>query len=534
MIELESEAAARDRLEVGLARALGVAVDAAIRDYVTTGKGALPGEASLLHWDTLSVHGYVFDTTNPSVVRGASGLLRELDDALRAGTLPGLEATQILYAGAGSGLAVITSARAEAVIAELHGLFARRTRVATVGAVAVRLGQGGEPFSESAQRARRQLARERGLRAPDVEASVPFFADRCAICGRRAAAYRPTRASAPAGRLECAPCRERIEAAKRLLAQGGETEDLDRLADAEGFYAVLYLDGNGIGRTVRSLESPLQYTRFSQALATLLRAGFEAVAHRFGLREEGTGGDRPGATYQLPVCGGDDLVAILPADVAVPVARDLLAHLERMADASEIFRQHRIGASAGIALARSGFPVRHLLLEAEALLELAKQRVYRQGQPEPVRSAVAWGLVLDGSPRAESLELARFAAEPPALLRSGLPYSLPELGLFSQRLQTLRAAAPEVGRSQLHALLRFGQAGPHQLRNHALYQIARHPAWQALVRSWAGLAEGAPLSADAAFAAIVPRYGERSIFDLPDVLPLLDHWREPASEEVTR
>jgi hypothetical protein len=97
-------------------------------------------------------------------------------------------------------------------------------------------------------------------------------------------------------------------------------------------------------------------------------------------------------------------------------------------------------------------------------------------------------------------------------------------------LLAFRAAEGAVGRSQLHALLRFGQAGPNQLRNHALYQIARHPTWLALVRELARLGPEAQLEAPVAFAQIAPRYGGRQVFDLPDLLPLLDHWQEPQVE----
>lgn len=510
-----------DRLVAGFALALAGAEEAELRAYVRAGAGRMPPGASLFHWDANSVHGYVFDTTNASVIRGASGILKQLDAELAVGKGIELQPSQILYAGGGAGFGVVRTDEVPAITARLHDLLARRTRVATVTTTAVPL-LPGQSFAESVGRAGRSLARERGLRSPDAESAVPFFAERCAICGRRAAAELKKRTSGP--RLECAPCGERVETAKGLVARGGEADNFDDLKDFDGFYAVLYLDGNGIGRTIQTLESPWAYYRFSRALAELIRNGFAKVAKRYGLQEEGA----QGGTYQLPISGGDDLVAILPANVAVPLARDLLAYLEQEAEACEILRGRSIGACAGIALAKSGFPIRHLLLEAEALLKVAKRRVY--AGDETVRSALTYALVLDGSPRAESVEPERFQLPADALLRSGLPYSLPEFERFSERLRTFQAATGGVGRSQLHAMLRFGQAGPNQLRNHALYQIARHPEWLSLVRKLAGAAPEAVLGADAAFEQIAPHYGKPRIFDLPDLLPLLEHWQEPPME----
>ena len=510
-----------DRLVAGFALALAGAEAAELRAYVREGVGRLPPGASLFHWDANSVHGYVFDTTNASVIRGASGMLKQLDAELAVGTGIELQPSQILYAGGGAGFAVVRTDKVPVITARLHEVLALRTRVATVTTTAVPL-EPGQSFAEAVSHAGRSLARERGLQSPDAESAVPFFAERCAICGRRAAAEQRKRTQGP--RLECAPCGQRVETAKGLVARGGEADNFDDLKDSREFYAVLYLDGNGIGRTIQGLRSPWDYYRFSRALADLIRDGFAEVAQRYDLMEAGA----KGGTYQLPISGGDDLVAILPAAVAVPLARDLLAHLEREADASEILRDPPIGACVGIALAKSGFPIRHLLLEAEALLKVAKRRIYASGGT--VRSALTYALVLDGSPRAESVEPERFGAPAGHLLRSGLPYSLPEFERFSERLRAFRAAVGGVGNSQLHAMLRFGQAGPNQLRNHALYQVARHPAWLALVRNLAGAEPDAVLGADAAFEQIAPHYGDTQIFDLPDLLPLLDHWQEPPME----
>ncbi|MCP4570708.1 MAG: hypothetical protein GY841_24250 [FCB group bacterium] len=113
------------------------------------------------------------------------------------------------------------------------------------------------------------------------------------------------------------------------------------------------------------------------------------------------------------------------------------------------------------------------------------------------------------------------------MLQSGRPYSLPELGRFSERFEVVRAAA--LGRSQLYALRRYGLAGLAQLRNHVLYQIGRREEWRELV---AELAKDRDVIRDKerSMAVIVPCYGAHRIFDVADMIELYEHWREPEEE----
>ncbi|MCP4661673.1 MAG: hypothetical protein GY856_40245, partial [bacterium] len=344
-------------------------------------------------------------------IRGASFLLKALDDDLRQGSVLGLEECQILFAGGGSGLAVVSHAQAREAIARLHRLFAERTLVATCSAVAVDLGAGDVPFNHLCDAAHNELARERVLRGSDAEAAVPFFAQRCEVCGRRAAAVvAEKRLAGP--RFECAVCHHCIEHGKAQRWDQQETTDFATIADEKrgGFLAVVYADGNGIGQCLSKLTSPLAYAGFSRAIERVVRESFDELAGKYALKEEGevaADAEARGKSYQLPICGGDDLVAILPGDVAVPFARDLLRHIEEAADSDDdlqhsTFRKlPRIGASAGVAIGKVAFPVRHLIEEAEELLKTAKERVYGD---DDVRSALDFAEVADGSPRRESVQ----------------------------------------------------------------------------------------------------------------------------------
>lgn len=516
------------KLAHGFARAMGIAADEKVLQYVRQGSDPPSSNGHLLAWDANSIHAFVFDTTNATGIRGASDILTSIDRTLRNGGKIGLETSQILFSGGGSGLAVVSQAQIEPALGALHRLFALQTRIATCSAACVPLVQGDQPFNQRVLAADRALDQDRIQRGADSEPAVPFFVSRCEVCGRRAASVSKLRGKEPYSRLECEPCKLRIERGKRQRRFQNEPSDFKDIEDESG-YALLYLDGNGVGRRISSLTNPLDYSLFSQALMNLMRSTFRDIAEGFNLSEDGDE-KRKGRGYQLPICGGDDLVAILPARAAVPLATQLLAELEKRADSDPILkpRPKGLGAAAGVAIAHPGYPVRHLLTEAQALLKTAKKRVYRDG----ARSAINFAVIKDGSPRAESFEPERWEAgrSKDSMLLSGKPYELGEMQRLSQRLEIFRQA--KLGRSQLFALQRQARAGSAQLRNHVLYQIARHDPWRKLIQDLSGRGNQAHLEKEVCIDQIMPVYGGWKVFDLADMLDLMDHHNGTEQEEA--
>ncbi len=175
-----------------------------------------------------------------------------------------------------------------------------------------------------------------------------------------------------------------------------------------------------------------------------------------------------------------------------------------------------VGAAAGVAIGQVKFPVRHLLTEAEALLESAKERVCR----DDVRSAVDFSLLADGSPRREG----QAPEDDGAFRQTGKPYTLDELDTFSERFEIVRAAA--IGKSQLYILRDHAGRGLPQLRNHVLYQVGRRDAWRRLVTELAGA--DVVRDKEACMDQIVPRYGGRPTFDVADMIELYGHWGRDA------
>jgi hypothetical protein len=508
----------------GFALAADHPPDDRIVRFVTEGAGTLPGRpVSLLRWDANSVHGYVFDTGNALVIRGASRELKRLDEELREGRQHlEIGPSQVLYTGGGGGLAVVPADQAETLAEKLHGLYARRTLVATCTVGSVPIGSTEDKFGHVMAAVNRRLAHQRTLTGPDAEAAVPFFASRCRICGRRAATVLAPRGESGEKRQECAPCHRRLEAGKKLVQTTGEISDYEELASGHGMLAVIYLDGNGVGDTITRLDSPLAYARFSEALERCMTKAFDDVAERYHLKKKQPEGPES-LRCQIPIEGGDDRVIILAGDVAVPLARDFLKAYEEKTGADDDLRDlgvRGLGAAAGVALGKAKLPVRHLFEEAEELMESAKKRVYQN----KVRSALDFLVVDDGTPRRASVKAARFTAGD--LLLSGKPYALDEMADFSTRREAVTAA---LATSQLHALRRIAEAGRWQLRNHVLYQIGRSSDWRTLAEKLAAAGTDPVRDPNAAFDALVPEVAGRRIFDVADMIELEGHWNEGGS-----
>lgn len=533
-----------EKLAKGFSIAMGVPDDGRLRHYIEKGAGAPSKHGRLLSWQANSIHGYVFSTANATAIRGASNFIRGLDDDLWKGRPLGLDPSQVLFTGGGTGMAVVAEDQAEHAIRKLHGLFAERTRVATCSAAHVPLASDQGSFGDRVREVDQELARRRFLTGSGAEPPVPFFAMRCEVCGFRAANFVNRRGEEQRDRHECEPCRLCIEKGKEGRYYAKEPSSYEFIVgresgEAKSEYAVLYIDGNGVGRALQRLESPLAFAEFSRSLDRLIKRAFEEAARHFKLLAGEEKDSTEGLRYQRPICGGDDVVAVVPGKFAVPLAREILRRAVSLADDDGNPRLKGLGFSAGVAMGHLGFPIRHLLVEAEALLRNAKKRGYssksgKKGDAQGVRGAIDFAFVRDGSPRAGTFEHPRMAQpDDRTMLLSGRPYSLREFEIFASRLRRFQQEITKpggLGKSQLYTLQRQAQSGPNQLRNHILYQIGRSEHWSDLLRALPNGEDAKLTDSMWCFRQIVPCYNGLSIFDVADMLDLLPRFEGPIGD----
>ncbi|MEI7590023.1 MAG: hypothetical protein WCJ49_01695 [Deltaproteobacteria bacterium] len=153
----------------------------------------------------------------------------------------------------------------------------------------------------------------------------------------------------------------------------------DRCQARRGYTAMIYGDGNSMGRIVKQIDSADRFERFSQAVDCSVREACHEALYRHC---QPVNGKMPADILLL---GGDDLMVYLSADRAMAFAIDVARLFEEKTrskltdDLSDpffknILGEHGLTLSIGIAYGRSHTPIAIMSDQAEELLKSAKQK----------------------------------------------------------------------------------------------------------------------------------------------------------------
>lgn len=253
--------------------------------------------------------------------------------------------------------------------------------------------------------------------------------------------------------------------------------DFDAIGHASrpsNYTALIYADGNRMGETVRRIaedfpddaEARAAYQTFSEITDRSTReAAVRALMENVLIEEEGEKADRARLPAELVLAGGDDLVLVVPAHTALPVAvrflqlfQETSLRLQEEAKArdtlSRLFAPDGLTVSGGIVFAHASFPASQALELAGELMKSAKRRaadLARQGHDEGTLDF----LVLHESGTESALERRREEYEtrrPSGLTvhRTERPYTGTELATLVEEIGDLRRAG--VPRGKLRAV----------------------------------------------------------------------------------
>ena len=458
----------------------------------------------LVLFDTDRIAEYVFESSRPPVIAGASTLLREINAEVRR-RYP----DEVLFSGGGEGLLLARAGRGAEIEREIVGLYTATTGgalTATVGVLAVAphhfVADGGEETAAGGVRVvsgtQAVLARLRDAvrgvkdgRPPDWT-SVPGIRERCVSCRDRAGDRRwPVSFFREEERgLLCDPCNTRWTTGKRVINGISFDEVIatyqERIADqAQGsraktsYLGFLYTDGNAMGQLFGKLRSLAELRFLSLAVADVFEAA-ESEARRL-VGEGGPVSDERDLPFVSYLGGGDEAIWIVPAALAVAIAEKLPGWLERGSrrypDLGPLLSRAgvpRLTVGSGLVLSRPGYPIRYQYELAKALQKSAKG-LFTAGPASD--SSLDFELLTDSSPLSEDLRTMRettYATDEKDFQRTCRPFTAER---FDELLDAVRAAEEkQVARSQLQALQAGSREGRAVFLNFLRYQIARKPA----------------------------------------------------------
>lgn len=530
-----------------LGRALGRSAEAvpeALVDAVAHGTGdrAAVGAASrecfgdragidLVLFDSDEIGSYVFESSRPPVLEGASSILRRLNEEIAR-----RYRDQTVYSGGGEGLLLAPGGEGAALCREIEDQFARATQgglsvttgwitVAPSDFLAVR-----EDEADAVDGARlvsgtravlsrlRDVVRTRKDEKYPSRTPVRGHSQRCASCRDRAGvedlgALREEER----GEKLCVSCHQRWLEGKKNI-EGRSTDDLaiwfqdSLLQQGVGagprarYLGFLYADGNAMGALFGRLGS--------LAEVGFLSAAVSEIYERLRLRvvdwvAELLPSTRPRRMPMLSFLGGgDESIWILPGALAVAAAASLPEWLDeearRVDGLSELLAGEGcdgLSLASGLVLSDAGYPVRYQYALAKELQHHAKRRFYGAGST----SSLDFEVITDSYPLSSDLRTARevaYGTREAGFSRTCRPYSADG---FSALLESARAAtAARVATTQLYALQRMADEGSAVFFNYLLYQVAREPA-KARYEAWfetVGIDPGDPIQLERFFLQV--------------------------------
>ncbi|MDZ7360751.1 MAG: hypothetical protein ONB46_08505 [candidate division KSB1 bacterium] len=348
----------------------------------------------LVSFDTDRIKEYLFATNRLKEIRGASAILVELDKN-RESELKGLGADVVYSAGGGASALVEKPEQAKQIIFNLEKKFREATHTASITGISLEPEKQTDPQQKQSFGRRMREAGENLRRVKSRKADLVFLPTEpyfrlCDSCGQ----YPASKRAKDDGDLLCISCFTKREEGhedkaaqyRRFMKKANEEaekiwdirnlpKDLNAIGEVSrppNYIGFIAIDGNDMGSLLEKLPRKSTYGEYSDGLQHLVRdLTYSALAKHGKPRREV-------APFEIVLIGGDDLMLFTAADIAIPVAQQILQEFEdqspellrRVGLASE---RKKLTMSAGVVLAHANYPIPALHTMAEQLLKSAKR-----------------------------------------------------------------------------------------------------------------------------------------------------------------
>lgn len=343
----------------------------------------------LVCFDTDRIKQYLLSTNRLREIRGSSALIAELDGKRKKNLESCYGQQNVVYsAGGGAAVLVPTEEEAKKLIAQIERDFRAETVTASITGICIPIDTSAGRFGTWMTFAGKELRRAKSAKAELSTLPVEPYLRLCSSCGQHPVAQQAEDGS---GDWLCRTCytKRKLGGEKRRgffveFAEWADStiwtdetlpEDLDHIgsvASPPGYVGFIALDGNHIGNLLDKPDTVEQYRRFSEGLWTLAREQTFKALKRYGKPRDGI------APFEIVLIGGDDVLLITAADIAVEIA---LAIAEGFEDQSRALltetgltqEREKLTLAAGVVLAHADFPIPAMHSLAEALQKSAKK-----------------------------------------------------------------------------------------------------------------------------------------------------------------
>lgn len=470
---------------------------------------------ALIGFDVDQIHSYVFATSKPLEVKGASSIVirfTEEEVPKLVQSILGKPEEWIVFLTSGTGLLFAPASKAEAVAAELRRKFQDLTKSGSCSTAIIKLfpdelhkpatqknqasaipffkadllakiGQGqslqfGEWFNLMSVRMQEVKSRK-----PLVGFDVfPPFLKKCESCGSDLATKMDEYTDQ--AQILCESCHQKRVSARNINKSSSAARSQPRTFmelfegedGASKRMAVLYGDGNNMGAALTKLTSLESFQEFSLAVSNWIKSSLQEALAKNNATD---------ASFSL-VSGGDDILLILPASKARATLESLVEVLnETRPRFSELSLQgliDKIGFSFGLVIAPPTYPIRFFLDYAQELLANAKKRAYEDHQKASF--AIDYITIRGGSPLSRdirSLRATHCVNRDAGLSLTGKPYTWSEYIEQVQRLiENIKSSG--IKEIQVRAALKFLETqGFREARSSIRYQWSRVAEWRVLL-----------------------------------------------------
>lgn len=398
---------------------------------------------ALIGFDVDRIKDYVFASSHPKKIKGASAIIEEFTDKeLKIWLRDFINERHIIFAGGGSGIILAPRYQAVKIKKKIENEFRKLTLSGTCTVeyedffpyeLVYGKGKGWAgfktiegkfknyldieyikfinnkipiPFGKIAEMLGAKIRKIKNSKVREEFYSLSGILRRCTSCGVEPASQisregTDYRLAEPWRTAICESCayKSRIgDIKKKDQFEARSFQDLVRDYKRK-YISVVYLDVNKLGEKRENLKTPEEYKKFSEIIKDTLKKTVESVRKDFCLYKK----------YQSLIMGGDDLILILPAEGIPQIVEKLinLIHQEFAKPAIDVSEElklklHNLTLAIGFVIAPSHFPIKFMVNYAFDLLKEAKRLSYIKYKEK--KHSIDFLIIRDSSPLNVSIE----------------------------------------------------------------------------------------------------------------------------------